>query len=81
MLPGGGWNAFPSHKLKLHEWEGDTGYFYILVTEGSASHGGNQETIQNLCDLGTETPCAPKKLELRVTAVSQGGGDVVSTQA
>lgn len=63
MLPGRGWNAFPSHKLKLHEWEGDTGYFYILVTEGSASHGGNQETIQNLCDLGTETPCAPKKLE------------------
>lgn len=63
MLPGRGWTAFPSHKLKLHEWEGDKGYSYTLLTEGSDSHGGIQEAIQNLCDLGTETPYAPKKLE------------------
>lgn len=55
--------AFPSHKLNFMNGSGDKGYFYTLLTEGSDSHGGIQEAIQNLCDLGTETPYAPKKLE------------------
>lgn len=45
LLPIGGWGTFPSHKLKLNEWEGDKGHFLILFTERSDCHGdpGNHQ--------------------------------------